>query len=49
MNDGRIEQIATPEQLRSSARDAFRGGIPGRVPRPAAPLANIVANVVNLR
>ena len=35
MNEGRIEQIAHARTVARGARDAFRGGIPGRV--PAAP------------
>ena len=50
MNEGRIEQIAAPEQLRSSPATAFVAEfLAESLPRPMAPMVNVVANVVNLR
>ena len=46
MNDGRIEQIGTPEQLRAAPATAFVAEfLAESLPRPVAP----VPNVVNLR
>ena len=46
MNAGRIEQVGTPEQLRSSPATPFVAEfLAESLPRPAAP----APNVVNLR
>jgi sulfate/thiosulfate transport system ATP-binding protein len=50
MNQGRIEQIGTPEQLRTAPATPFVAEfLAESLPRPVAPVADVVANVVNLR